>query len=362
MRLPGKKIALSFVLAAELLSPCYCAPIDDAADLRTQQAQEKLELDDMKGEIKNLRSQMADTMGNMERLHSQTGKQQQSQDHKGKEFRLQAKESVCELMPGLSANVLTYNGEMPGPVIRVREGDAVRIVLNNQLKNPTSFYIQGMILPHQIAGLPRKGFGLASTGESCTFQFTADQVGTFCYHPQVPQLDQMSGGLFGALVVEPRSTPKTYERDFVLVISEVSDPHAPLKNPTKTGQASAGGQGHQQQIFLVNGKSAPAIPALDVQRGERIRLRLINLSQSSCPLNLGGHKLEVVSQNGSDSTEPHVTRDTITLGAAERMDVEFVADNPGVWSLSSSLPAQSSYQGKFPGGIALIVRYPQSTQ
>lgn len=67
--------------------------------------------------------------------------------------------------------------------------------------------------------------------------------------------------------------------------------------------------------------------------------------------------MEIVSINGSDLLEPHVTRDTITLNPSDRMDVEFQANNPGVWSLASELTDQSSNQGTFPGGIACVIRY-----
>ncbi|MBY0357632.1 MAG: multicopper oxidase domain-containing protein [Candidatus Obscuribacterales bacterium] len=324
-------LCLAFTTAGQARS------IDDAADLRTQQAQEKQELNEMRQEMQNLRSNMTDALDSMGKVQSQLATQKQ----KVREFHLQAKEGLCELTPGYSASLLTYNDQAPGPVIKVEEGDPVRIVLHNQLKVPTSLYFHGLTLPQEVSGLPRSGAGLIAPGQSYTYQFIANQTGTFFYHPHTPHLDQMSHGLCGALVVEPRTAHKTYERDFVLIITQA--------NPTgKSGSP----------LFLVNGKSAPAIAPLDVKRGERIRLRLLNLSQEICPLSLSGHKLEIVANNGSDSLEPHVTRDTLSLNPGDRLDVEFVANNPGVWSFSSLLAGQCSNQGKFPGGIALVVRYP----
>jgi hypothetical protein len=109
--------------------------------------------------------------------------------------------------------------------------------------------------------------------------------------------------------------------------------------------------------FTINGKSAPAIPPLEVHKGERIRLRVINASQQVCPLHLSGHKFEVISTNGSDGLEPHVSRDTVAVQPGDRFDLEFSADNPGNWSLSSILAGQTSNNGKFPGGIACVLRY-----
>ncbi len=113
-------------------------------------------------------------------------------------------------------------------------------------------------------------------------------------------------------------------------------------------------------LFLCNGKSAQSIPPLELKNGERIRLRMVNASQQACPFSLTGHRLEIVSQNGSDPIEPHVIRDTITIHPGERMDLEFTADNPGVWSLSSMNMSQCSFNGQFPGGFAMVVRYPEA--
>jgi FtsP/CotA-like multicopper oxidase with cupredoxin domain len=107
----------------------------------------------------------------------------------------------------------------------------------------------------------------------------------------------------------------------------------------------------------MNGKAAPAIPPIELRQGERVRLRVVNAGQHAIPLYLSGHRFEVMSINGSDNLEPHVYRDTITLNPSDRVDLSFAADNPGVWSFASELLEQASNEGKFPGGIACVVRY-----
>lgn len=324
------------------------ATIDDAADLFTQQQQEKNELDEMKREMDSLKGTMHDALNEMGKV------QKTMSGAQVKEFHINAKEGPWEAFPGCTVNALTYNNQLPGPVIRVAEGDQVKLVLHNALKTSTSLYIQGMRLPHKVDGLPRKGGGLLSAGEAYVYQFIAEHPGTFWYHPQVPHYDQMHRGLAGVIVVEPKSIPKTYERDVVIVISEVNGSAAaaaakPASQPKLNGV-----------LFLANGKSAQAIPPLEVHNGERIRLRVVNASTEACPLSLTGHRLEVVAQNGSDSIEPHVARDTVTINSGERVDLEFTADNPGVWSLSSLKANQCSFNGAFPGGFAMIVRYPDA--
>ncbi len=341
-----KPLAFLFFLLAILLAPCSVAQIDDAADLHTQQQQEKNELGDMKRQIEDIKNNMQNALKDMSQVQSMmTGE-------KIKEFHLQVKEAAVEVFPGCFFNAYTYNNQCPGPLIRVNEGDQVRLVLHNGLKTSTSLYIQGMQLPHKVDGLPKKGSGLVNPGETYVYQFIANKPGTFYYRPQVPHLDQMGRGLAGAIVVEPKNIPKTYERDLIIILNQAESAYLSRKgsppNP-KTGN-----------LFLANGKSAQALAPLELKNGERIRLRIVNASPEPCPLTLSGHRFELVAQNGSDSVEPHTTRDTLTVHPGERYDLEFTANNPGVWSLSSLNASQCSFNGQFPGGFAMVVRYPDA--
>jgi len=157
-------------------------------------------------------------------------------------------------------------------------------------------------------------------------------------------MEERARGLYGAIVVHPRAA-KQSDVDQVLLIGE-------LKN-----EGDLGKDGTPKTVYVVNGKTAPYIPPIEVRNGERVRLRLINVCEEAVPLHLSGHKMEVVANNGSDLLEPRLFRDTITLNPGERMDVEFTAGNIGVWSLASEKISQTTANGKFPGGIALVVRY-----
>lgn len=327
------------LLAALVLAPSGMAAteIDDAADLATQQAQEKQVLEEMRQEMNDITNSLNQGAQGLNLL------QQKVQNSKApREQYLIAKEANWEIMPGANLNALTYNGQIPGPVIRVKEGEMVRITLTNQLKVPTSLSFHGMALPHSAGGLPRQNEGLVAPGGSYVYQFFAERPGTFWYHPQVPHLDQLPKGMYGAVVVEPTRLPKTYERDFAIIFGEC-----------QTGAAGA----KQSAYFVTNGKTAAGATPIELKSGERVRLRMINASQSPIPLFLTGHRMEVMSVNGSDSLEPHVMRDTLTLQPGDRVDAEVVANNPGVWSLASLIPSQNLNNGKFPGGIATVVRY-----
>lgn len=343
-RITASLLALSATVAGGFaqLSAFGATEIDDAADLATQQQQEKQVLEEMKQEMAEITNTLNQGAQGLNMLQ-----QKVQQSKTPREQYLITKEGSWEIMPGATLQGLTYNGQIPGPVIRVKEGEMVRITLHNQMKVPTSLSFHGMALPHGAAGLPRQNEGLVAPGGTFVYQFFADKPGTFWYHPQVPHLDQLPRGLYGAVVVEPTRLPKTYERDFAIVFGECNAPE-------KSGGKSS--------YFLTNGKTAAGAVPLDLKRGERVRLRMINASQSPIPLFLTGHRMEVVSTNGSDSLEPHIMRDTLTLQPGDRVDAEVIANNPGVWSLASLIPSQNLNNGKFPGGIATVVRYTELVQ
>jgi FtsP/CotA-like multicopper oxidase with cupredoxin domain len=359
-----------------------------AQSMGQEQIQEKKELNSMKSEISDIKSHMQKTINQLNDMSEQLS---QGPDN---EIHLMVKETRVEVLPGKYLDGLTYNGRMPGPTIRVREGMPLKVVLHNQSKKQTSLTFHGLYLPHSVAGLPRRKAGAVNPGEIFAYQFVPTQVGTFWYHPQVNNLQQKSLGLYGALIVEPAQPRHNYDRDFVLMFGQatvraVSRPSggeaeskcADAKTAdTKSGDSKATAKGTEkgpdvktagartaaakavfvgptETAFTINGMTGSTMAPIEVRKGERIRLRLINASNQAIPLSLTGHKLEVVAINGSDALEPHTFRDTLTLNPSDRVDAEFTADNPGVWSLASEIPEQASDQGVFPGGIACVVKY-----
>ena len=342
-----RKKVLAALTLVFLLSACGSV-VQHAANAQSmgmEQAKEREELNSMKGEMGDVKSNINDSLDQLDRLSKKIKQANANEVH------LITKEAKIEIAPGKFANFLTYNGKVPGPTLRVTASEPIRVVLHNNLKSATSLTFHGLILPQGVSGLPHKEGGLVAPGQVYAYQFIPKQSGTYWYHPQVVHSQQKVSGMYGALIVEPRVDRKSYDRDFIMVFGQTSS--------IDTIPAGARG-GPGQTYFLVNGMTAPMAKPLEVRQGERIRLRMINASSSSIPLFLSGHKMEIVSQNGSDLLEPHVNRDTITMNPSDRCDVEFVANNPGVWSLASELTEQSTNQGSFPGGIACVIKYMDS--
>jgi hypothetical protein len=320
-------------LALIPLIPLIFPTLAFAQSMGLEQIEEKKELDSMKTEMRDIQGNIDKTLNAMSDLAKQMSKPPDNEIH------LLVKDSRVEVVPGRFLEGMTYNGKLPGPTIRARMGSPLKVVLHNQSKEQTSLLFHGLMLPQSVSGLPKKRGGAVNPGEIYAFQFIPSQTGTFWYCPQVNHLNQKTLGLYGALIVEPAEQKHGYDRDFVMMLGEA----AVRGGAAKPGQGAGGGA---ETLFTINGLTGASIQPIEVRKGERVRLRLINASNHIVPMSLTGHKLEIVSTNGSEALEP-----------SDRIDADFTADNPGVWSLASEIPAQASNSGVFPGGIACIVRY-----
>lgn len=375
------KILLSIVcftaLGAQLSLP---AGAQDG--MAAEQAKERQELEDMRQEVGDIKGTLNDAMRQMTELQNQV------KDQKYYEVHLFAKEANVKVASDVQISALTYNGKLPGPELRFIQGDRVRVVLHNELKYPTSLHLHGMILPGSVDGLPRPDSGIVKAGATYAYQFIANQPGTFWYHPQIIHGDQKAKGLFGALVIEPKGNRNQRadapDKDVSIVIGDINTEFRSREGKQQEAARPAGGTARTDAasqllansalrtfaaissserrsdvhtFYLMNGKSAPLAPPIDVRRGQRVRLRIINSGHTAVPMHLSGHRFEVIARDGSDLLEPRVYRDTVTVSPGERVDLEFTADNPGLWALASEVFEQASREGKTPGGIACIIRY-----
>jgi len=320
-------------------------------DLAEEQAAEKEELHKMRNEMKDINSEIDDAMKKMGEIQRKA----QTSEMNCREFHLIVKEKELDIGGGKTAHTLTYNERIPGPTIRVIQGEPVRITLHNNSKSATSLYLHGLKLPHSVSGLPRKDQGIVAPNTAFAYQFVPDKAGTFWYYPQIIHSKQKDNGLYGMLIVEPQHpSTRAPQQDIALVFSQTL-----AKKSAQPGGAAgvASSSASASNTYLVNGKTAPDIAPIELRQGERIRLRLLNASKEAIPLHLSGHHFEIVATNGSDPLEPHVFRDTISLQPGDRVDADFMADNPGVWSFGSLLSSQSKGEGQAPAGYAMVVRY-----
>jgi FtsP/CotA-like multicopper oxidase with cupredoxin domain len=243
-----------------------------------------------------------------------------------KEFHLVAEPVVREVAPGMKANMWGYNGQSPGPTIEVVEGDRVRIFVTNKLPEHTSIHWHGQILPNGmdgVTGLTQPGI---APGKTFMYEFVARHAGTFMYHPHADEMVQMAMGMMGFWVTHPKNPAQhTVDRDFVFLLNAYDiDPgsYTPKVNTML-----------EFNLWTFNSRVFPGIDPMVVRLGDRVRIRVGNLSMTNHPLHVHGHRFEVTGTDGgwipASARWPEVTTD---LGVGQMRAVEFVADNPGDWA------------------------------
>jgi len=286
----------------------------------------------------------------------------------GNTFTLTAKESTLHLDDKTMRTVWTYNGTVPGPQLRVKQGETVKITLKNDLPEPVTIHWHGLPVPNSMDGIPGVTQNAVKPGESYTYEFKADIPGTYWYHSHQKGVVQVDKGLYGSFVIEPQD-PQPVDKDFTLVLDEwTSDEnmthgdHGSSMNMDSANKSSSGHEGmnhgstqsnsHETMdmgsmetpmsdaemmplmypIFSANGKTGSAIQPLPVKEGEKVRLRLINAGFLSHQLHLQGHEFKIVSTDGQPiHNPPSANGQLLNIAPGERYDIEFVANNPGKW-------------------------------
>lgn len=243
-----------------------------------------------------------------------------------KEFHLVAEPVVRELAPGMQANLWGYNGQSPGPTIEVVEGDRVRIFVTNKLPEHTSVHWHGQRLPNGmdgVTGLTQPGI---PPGKTFVYEFVARRPGTFMYHPHADEMTQMAMGMMGFWVTHPKDPNfMKVDRDFVFLLSNYDiDPgsYTP-KIMTMT----------DFNLFTFNSRVFPGIDPMVVRQGDKVRVRVGNLTMTNHPIHMHGHEFEVTGTDGGwtrpESRWPEVTTD---IAVGQMRAVEFTATDLGDWA------------------------------
>lgn len=217
-----------------------------------------------------------------------------------------------------------YNGSMPGPTIEVFEGDRIRIIVKNELPEPTSVHWHGIELPNFQDGAGGITQRPIMPGETFTYEFTLYQSGTYMYHSGFNLTKQELWGLVGFFIIHPKSYEHKIDKDFAIMLHEwVLKPGNPYPNLVSMDFNWA----------TMNGLSAPKIPYMHVKEGERVRIRLANMSMNSHPIHIHGYVWDEVGTEGGPIPKSAQRKgSTINVPPGSTRDVEFVAWNPGLWS------------------------------
>jgi FtsP/CotA-like multicopper oxidase with cupredoxin domain len=253
-----------------------------------------------------------------------------------REFVLTASEFDWELQPGTKVRAWGYNGQMPGPELRVREGDHVKVTLRNELPVPTTIHWHGLNVKPEMDGPAGLNQDPVEPGGTFVYEFTAGPAGSRMYHSHTDVTTQIALGLYGSLIIEPRHHKTQYDREYTYMLSEWDMEMTP---DVATGKAPRGPRDSQLRggelgadLFLMNGHIHEAINPIKVKEGDKILIRLMNMGAMPHPIHIHGHSFKIVATDGNPvPPDAQLTKDTVLVAPGERYDLELIANNPGVW-------------------------------
>jgi FtsP/CotA-like multicopper oxidase with cupredoxin domain len=228
---------------------------------------------------------------------------------------------------------LGYNGQWPGPTIRVTEGDKVRAIFKNNLKETTGVHFHGIDFGNFFMdGVPFVTQLPIPPGESFTYEFVASPAGSMMYHSHHNASDQVGRGLLGAFIIDPKEPTVTYDREYVWI-----------SNDTLGG-------------FTINGHGFPAVVPVLAAVGEKVLVRYMNEGIMMHPWHSHGNTQRVVARDGRPLGTAEFSCDTLGVNPGERHDVVITAERPGIWAYHCHiLPHVEGQNGMFGMVTSLIV-------
>ena len=242
-----------------------------------------------------------------------------------KEFHLVAEQIEHEFAPGTKAKCWGYNGSTPGPTIEAVEGDRVRILVTNALPEHTSIHWHGILLPNGMDGVSGLTQPSIKPGETFAYEFTLQQSGTYMYHPHADEMTQLAVGMMGMFIIHPKTSDTPHvDRDYCLLMHNWAI-HPGTYRPDPSVMVDF-------NLWTFNSKVFPAIEPLVARTGERVRVRIGNLSMWNHPIHMHGVQFLVTGSDGGRWPQSQWRPEVTTLvGVGQTRDIEFTAV-PGDWA------------------------------
>ena len=244
-----------------------------------------------------------------------------------KEFHLVAEPVVREIAPGMKAYLWGYNGQSPGPTIEAVEGDKVRIYVSNRLPEHTAVHWHGQRLPNGMDGVAGLTQPAIKPGQTFVYEFQLRRAGTFMYHPHADEMTQMAMGMMGLFIVHPRDpAERRVDRDYAFLLNAYDiEPgsYVPKVNTML-----------DFNLWTFNSRAFPGIDPLVAGKGDKMRVRVGNLTMTNHPIHIHGHEFTVTGTDGGwvppGAAWPEVTVD---VAVGQMRAIEFVADESGDWAM-----------------------------
>jgi FtsP/CotA-like multicopper oxidase with cupredoxin domain len=252
-----------------------------------------------------------------------------------KVYDITCSEIEWETKEGVFKKAWAYNGMVPGPEIRVTEGDKVRLNITNELPESTAVHPHGLMVPNNMDGVPGLTQDPIKPGETFVMEWTVREgnAGTHMYHSHHNSAYQVAMGLLGAFIVEPKdpSTRPAFDREYSMVLND-----GPLG-------------------FTINGKDFPATEPLVAKKGEKVLVRYLHEGSMLHPMHLHGMPQLVIARDGWLLPQPYMC-DTVNIAPGERWEVIVDCTEVGAWAFHCHILSHAeAADGMFGMVTALIV-------
>lgn len=260
-----------------------------------------------------------------------------------------------EIAPGKVIKTTAYNGVVPGPALRLKEGKPVRINVVNDSGYPNLVHWHGLYLPPDQDGATEEGSPIISPGESLVYDFTPKPAGTRWYHSHAMAMDDLTkstySGEFGFLIVEPAAGDAGRYDQEVLLASHTWEGHWVSMQDMKKGPPPDNGLEAMYRSATLGDRMLGHGEPVRVREGERVLFRILNANASmGISLSLPGHRFQVIALDGNP-VPVQAAVEVLKLDVAERADVIVEMNNPGVWVLGSTKADDRNM------GMGVVVEY-----
>jgi len=234
-----------------------------------------------------------------------------------------------------------YNNQVPGPMIRIRQGDRIRVIVTNNLPEATSVHWHGLILPNNMDGTPPLTQKAIAPGATFAYEFTPTQAGTFFYHSHVNSDRQQALGLYGAFIIDPIKNSMKYDKEIDIQLGEWT---------VHNGQTypSMPMEGLMPNYFTINGKAYPETQPIDMKLGQRLLVRFIGAGGAfEHPMHIHGGPFTIVATDGNPvPPAAQLQKDTVQVAPGERYDVIWTARVKGKWLIHCHINHHATNNGE----------------
>lgn len=268
-------------------------------------------------------------------------------------FDLTARVVQWHILPDVKVAAYVYNDQMPGPQLRMKPGEKVRINFKNELPEATSIHWHGLIIDISMDGVPYVSQDPVQPGGSFVYEFVVPNTpGTYFYHTHMAVDRQDALGLHGALIIEDGPAGPKYAVDHVVMLGE----HRVVNGQTHPAMEF---DGMLPNYFTINGKAFPATQSVKAKVGDKLLFRFVGSGQFIHPMHIHGGPFEIVATDGYPvPPAARLLKDTVLVGPGERYDVVWTARKPGKWMMHCHIAHHITNDGKEvmgAGGLTTVI-------